>query len=161
MAQLHKLGFETELKCSADKYFGMFSHNVTQLPKFLPNTYKSVEVIEGDETSVGSIRLWKYDVEGKEMAAKDRLTMFDKEKRSITYELLEGELKNYYKAITATLNVVPKQGAAGNASLVTWSLEFEKVNEDIPNPTAYIDALKLTTRNWVLSSAENYSYNHY
>ncbi|KAI3947508.1 hypothetical protein MKX01_017072 [Papaver californicum] len=146
MDLLGKLGFEAEIKCSADKYFGMFSHNVTQLPKFLPNIYKSVEIIEGDETSVGSISLWKYNGGGKEMIAKDRLKMFDKEKRSITYELLEGELKNYYKAMSMTLNVVPKQGAAGNASLVTWSVEFEKVNEDIPNPTAYIDALKLATK---------------
>ncbi|KAI3977012.1 hypothetical protein MKX01_008870 [Papaver californicum] len=146
MDQLGKLGFETEIKCSADKYFSMFSHNVTQLPKFLPNIYKSVEVIEGDETSVGSITLWKYNAGGKEMGAKDRLKMFDKEKRSLTYELLDGELKNYYKALTAKLNVVPKQGAAGIASLVTWSLEFEKVNEDIPDPTAYIDALKRATK---------------
>ncbi|KAI3883942.1 hypothetical protein MKX03_024761 [Papaver bracteatum] len=145
MAQLHKLGFETEIKCSADKFFGMFSHSVTKLPKCLPNIYRSVEVIKGDETSVGSIRLWKYDVEGKDMAVKERITAFDKEKRSITYEIIEGELANYYKAISVKLDVIPKQGAAGNASLVTWSLEFEKVNEDVPNPTAYIDALKLTT----------------
>ncbi|RZC61295.1 hypothetical protein C5167_023053 [Papaver somniferum] len=145
MAQLHKLGFETEIKCSADKFFGMFSHNITQLPKCVPNIYKSVEVIQGDETSIGSIKLWKYDVEGREMIVKEKVTAFDKEKRSITHEMVEGELANYYKAIAVKLDVVPKQGAAGTASLVTWSLEFEKVNEDIPNPTAYIDALKLTT----------------
>ncbi|KAI3910427.1 hypothetical protein MKX01_034821 [Papaver californicum] len=146
MAPLHKLGFETEITCSADKYFGMFSHSVTQLPKFVPNFYKSVEVIEGDETSVGSISLWKCDIEGKEVLAKKRLTMFNKEKRSITYEVIEGELTNNYKAISVKLDVVPNQGAAGNASLVTWSLEFEKVNEDIPNPTVYIHALKLITK---------------
>ncbi|KAI3889331.1 hypothetical protein MKX03_004746 [Papaver bracteatum] len=145
MAQLHKLGFETEIKCSADRFFDMFSHNATQLPKLLPNIFKSVVIVEGDGTSVGSIRVWIYEVEGKEMTAKERLAMVDKEKRSITYELIEGELMNYYKAMTVKLDVVPKQGAAGNANLVTWSLEFEKVNEDIPNPTAYIDALKLTT----------------
>lgn len=79
------------------------------------------------------------------MIVKEKVTAFDKEKRSITHEMVEGELANYYKAIAVKLDVVPKQGAAGTASLVTWSLEFEKVNEDIPNPTAYIDALKLTT----------------
>ncbi|KAI3882512.1 hypothetical protein MKW92_033509 [Papaver armeniacum] len=146
MAQLHKLGFETEVKCSADKYFGMYSHNVTQLPRFVPNIFKSVEVIEGDATRVGSIRLWKYVMEGKEMAAKDRLTAFDKEKKSITYEMLEGEIMNYYKALSAKLDVIPKQCAAGNGSLVKWSLEFEKVNDDIPNPTACIDLLRCITK---------------
>ncbi|KAI3889332.1 hypothetical protein MKX03_004747 [Papaver bracteatum] len=134
MAQLHKLGFETEVKCNADKYFGMYSHNVSQLPRFFPNIFKSIEVIEGDETR------------GKEMATKERLTAFDKEKKSITFEMLEGEVMNYYKALSAKLDVMPKQCAAVNGSLVKWSLEFEKVNDDIPNPTAYIDLLQYITK---------------
>ncbi|KAI3915016.1 hypothetical protein MKW98_020563 [Papaver atlanticum] len=152
MAQIHKLGFETEIKCSADKYFGLFSYNITQLSKLFPNIYKSIEVIRGDGTSVGSTRLWKFFKEGKEMAVKNRVTAFDKEKRSITVEVFEGEIMNYYKTSSAKLDVVPKQYAAGNGSLVKWSLEFEKVNDDIPNPTAYLDALRVTTKevsSWV------------
>ncbi|RZC61296.1 hypothetical protein C5167_023058 [Papaver somniferum] len=110
MAQLHKLGFEAEIKCSADKYFGMFSNNVTQLPKFVPSTFKSVEITEGDGTSIGSTRLWKYAI-----------------------------------VFNVKIDVVPKQHATGNGSLVKWSLEFEKVNDDIPDPTAYIDAIQLVT----------------
>ncbi|RZC58189.1 hypothetical protein C5167_005494 [Papaver somniferum] len=145
MAQLHKLGFEAETKCSADKYFGMFSYNVTQLPKFVPSMFKSVEITEGDGTSIGSSRLWKYTIEGPEMALKDRLTSFNKEKRSMAYEFTEGEIMNYYKTLNVKLDVVPKQCATGNGSFVKWSLEFEKVNADIPDPTAYMDALQLVT----------------
>ncbi|RZC58191.1 hypothetical protein C5167_005491 [Papaver somniferum] len=83
--------------------------------------------------------------ERKSQPGKD-LTAFDKENKSITYEMLEGEIMNYYKAISAKLDVIPKQCAAGNRSLVKWSLEFEKVNDDIPNPTAYIDLLQYITK---------------
>ncbi|KAI3835515.1 hypothetical protein MKX03_000985 [Papaver bracteatum] len=146
MAQLHKLVFETEIKCSADKYFGLFSHNATQLPGLFPKIFKSVEVIEGEGTSVGSIRLSKYVLGEKETTSKDRVIAFDQEKRSITNEIMEGEIMNYYKALSAKLDVVPKQCAAGNESFIKWSLEFEKVNNNIPDPTAYIDALKLVTK---------------
>ncbi|XP_026383745.1 major latex protein 146-like [Papaver somniferum] len=141
MAQLHKLGFEAEIKCSADKYFGMFSNNVTQLPKFVPSTFKSVEITEGDGTSIGSTRLWKYAI----VISKDRLTTFNKEKRSLVYEITQGGIMNYYKVFNVKIDVVPKQHATGNGSLVKWSLEFEKVNDDIPDPTAYIDAIQLVT----------------
>ncbi|RZC58188.1 hypothetical protein C5167_005495 [Papaver somniferum] len=146
MAQIHKLGFETEIKCSADKYFGLFSYKITQLPKLFPNIYKSIEVIGGDGTSVGSTRLWKFFKDGKEMTVKNRVTSFDKEKRSITVEVFEGEVMKNYKSLSAKLDVVPKKYAAGNGILVKWSLEFEKVNDDIPNPTAYLDALRVTTK---------------
>ncbi|RZC61299.1 hypothetical protein C5167_023060 [Papaver somniferum] len=134
MAQLHKLGFEAEINCNADKFFGMFSHGVTQLPKFLPNIVKSVEVIEGVATSIGSSRLVKYVIGSRSRPAKARLTAFDKEKKSVGYNVVDGEVMNYYEVLTVKLDVV---GGAGNGSLVKWSLEFEKVNNDVPSPTAY------------------------
>ncbi|KAI3915017.1 hypothetical protein MKW98_020564 [Papaver atlanticum] len=144
MALLQKLGFEAEIKCSADKYFGMCSYDVTELPKFVPGMFKSVEVTKGDGTSIGSTRLWKYAIEGSEVTATDRITTFSKENRSIAYEFTGGEIMNYYKVFNIKIDVVPNQHA--NGSLVKWSLEFEKVNDGIPNPTAFIDAIELVTK---------------
>ncbi|KAI3977013.1 hypothetical protein MKX01_008871 [Papaver californicum] len=128
MAQFHKLGFESEIKCSAEKFFGMFSHNVSQLPKYLPHTYINIEVIvKGDETFISL----KHAGDETSDVWIDKLTSsIHKENRSIIYEIIEGKIMNCYKVLSLKLDVVPRQCADRNASLVTWSLEFEKVNED-------------------------------
>ncbi|OVA01730.1 Bet v I domain [Macleaya cordata] len=143
MAQIHKLEHDIELKCSAYKFYGMFTLNVTQLPKYLPKIYDSIKVIEGDGTSVGTVRLWKYALEGSHLSVKERTTTsVNKETggSSITFNTFEGEVMNSFKTFVVKLAVTPK-GTDGNKCLVKWCLEFEKVNEEVPTPTAYINLL--------------------
>ncbi|OVA01712.1 Bet v I domain [Macleaya cordata] len=144
MAQIQKLGVEAEVKCSADKFYGTFKHNITQLPKFFPQVYKSIELIQGDGASVGSVRLWKYEIEGTCIMAKDRTTMVDDKQRAITWSIIDGELLNHYNSFELKLVSVTPKGDDG--CLVKWSLEFEKANEDAPTPTAYMPVLEKVTK---------------
>lgn len=55
-----KLDVEVEVKSDADKFWGIIRDSATILPKAFPNDYQSIEVVEGDGKSVGSVRLIKY-----------------------------------------------------------------------------------------------------
>jgi len=55
---------EMELKSSADKVWGAVIDSSELFPKIFPEQFKSIEVVEGDGKTVGSIRLLKY-AEGK------------------------------------------------------------------------------------------------
>jgi len=57
---------EMELKSSADKVWGAIGDSNELFPKIFPEQYKSIEIVEGDGKTVGSIRLLKY-AEGKIM----------------------------------------------------------------------------------------------
>ena len=57
MAAPGKLDVEVALKSSADKFWHGIRDSTTIFPKALPNEYKSIQVLEGDGKSVGSIRL--------------------------------------------------------------------------------------------------------
>ncbi|KAI3899988.1 hypothetical protein MKW98_000888 [Papaver atlanticum] len=72
---------------------------------------------------------------GKPLSCKERTT-YDDEARKIHHSTVEGVLLDDYKKFDATLVVNPK--ADGHGSIVSWVVEYEKINEDSPVPMAYL-----------------------
>lgn len=81
MAFTGKLETEEEIKSSPQKFWGAINDNTDLLGKILPEVFKSIEVIEGDGKSVGSIRHIKY-AEGE---TQKKFFFF---KQSYTYKYL-------------------------------------------------------------------------
>ncbi|KAI3992985.1 hypothetical protein MKX01_009728 [Papaver californicum] len=130
MAQIHKMGLEVaELKCSATKFYGYYKNNITQLVKFFPEICKSVQVTEVDGL--------RHTLEESTEAVNDEI-------KSITWNFYGGELMNYYKSFGFKLVSVTLKGEG--CCSVKWSVEFEKANEDVLPPTAYINLLDKITR---------------
>lgn len=64
-SNLGKIDVEVEVKTPADKFWNGIRDSTNLFPKASPHEYKSIEVVEGDGKSVGSVRLIKY-AEGKQ-----------------------------------------------------------------------------------------------
>ncbi|KAA8529041.1 hypothetical protein F0562_033471 [Nyssa sinensis] len=111
------------------------------MPKICPGKFQSIEVLEGDGKSVGSVRLWTY-IMGNPVIAKDKIDAIDEEKKSISFNLIGGEVTKYYQSFKATLQATSE----GNANLVKWTLEYEKANEDVPTPYSHLDFLLAQSR---------------
>ncbi|KAI3974658.1 hypothetical protein MKX01_029648 [Papaver californicum] len=69
----HAQGFEAEIKCSADTFYEILKNNITELKILFPEMYESIHVIEGHGPSVGSVRLWKYKLDGHFVTAMERM----------------------------------------------------------------------------------------
>ncbi|PIA40417.1 hypothetical protein AQUCO_02500250v1 [Aquilegia coerulea] len=127
-----KLEVEVETKSSPDKLWGTIKETPTLFPKIFPDRYKSVEVLEGDGASVGSVLLMKYHETTPGVTfSKERIDEADNANKSLAYTVIEGEILALYPTFNAKLQVVPK----GDGSLVKWSLEYEKASEEVPEPT--------------------------
>ena len=61
-----RLEVEVEIKSDAKKYWQNIRESHTLFPKICADLYKSIEVLEGDGRSAGSIRLVTY-ADGKHM----------------------------------------------------------------------------------------------
>ncbi|MCL7026210.1 hypothetical protein MKW94_009312 [Papaver nudicaule] len=133
-----------EVKCSASNFYGFFKNSINNLVEYYPENYQSVEVTEGDGASVGSARLWKYELDGKYSTLKERTVAVDDESKSIAWKFYGGEMMDYYSSFGFTLVSVTPKGE-GNCS-VKWSVEFEKANENVPTPNAYVNLLDKITR---------------
>lgn len=62
--------------------------------------------------------------------AKEKVEMVDDENKVVTYSVVDGELVNFYKNFKITLKVVP----AKDGAVVNWAMEFDKANEQVPEP---------------------------
>ncbi|XP_057542456.1 MLP-like protein 28 [Amaranthus tricolor] len=130
MAQIRKLEGQIELNCSAEKLFKMNMVKQANIPNICANMCK-VEAYQGDWESVGSTRRWDYVIDGKAEYLIERIEAHDVENKIIHRRAIDGNImKNHYKSFASTLQVIPK----GNTCLVKIILEYEKMNQDAPEP---------------------------
>lgn len=59
-SSVQTLDVEVELKSPADKLWNAIRDSASLFPKAFPDQYKSIEVLEGDGKSAGSVRLINY-----------------------------------------------------------------------------------------------------
>ncbi|KAI3949748.1 hypothetical protein MKX01_040965 [Papaver californicum] len=135
MARIQKLELEVaEVKCSASNF----------LVEYFPENYQSVEVTEGDGASVGSARLWKYELDGKYATLKERTVAVNDLRKSIAWKFYGGEMMDHYNSFGFTLVSFTPKGEG--CCLVKWSVEFEKANVNFPIPNNYVNLLDKITR---------------
>ncbi|XP_026383002.1 major latex protein 15-like [Papaver somniferum] len=101
-----KLVAESEVNCSADKYYEIFKQH-EGIPIAIPHIYTGVNVIEGQGTTSGCIIQWNYIVESKNEFVHTKIT-YDDETRTIRYDVLEGQAMEKYKKFSAILIAKPK-----------------------------------------------------
>ncbi|KAL7607731.1 hypothetical protein Lser_V15G11087 [Lactuca serriola] len=74
---------------------------------------------------------------GKVESAKEIVEEVDDELHKIVFKVIEGGVLEVYNPLIITINVEDM----GHKKLVIWTMEFEKVNANIPDPTPYLDLL--------------------
>ncbi|CAJ2643698.1 unnamed protein product [Trifolium pratense] len=124
-----KVEVEVEVKSNAEKFWSTLKDCATIFPKAFPYDYKSIEILEGDGKTAGSIRLVTFG-EGSPLVkiTKEKIDVFDDSKRTLTYSVIDGDLLKYFKKFKGHISVTPK----GDGSLVKWSSEFEKGSHEVP-----------------------------
>ncbi|XP_042443165.1 MLP-like protein 423 [Zingiber officinale] len=129
-----KTELDVEAKSSADKMWEAIRMSAQLFPKIFPEEYESIEIVEGDGKSAGTIRLLKYAPEVKILTfAKERIDLVDDEKKHVSYTVIDGEIMNLYKTFKATLKVEGK----GEGSVVKWCIDYEKASEEVPDPDPF------------------------
>ncbi|KAL9148509.1 hypothetical protein ABFS82_12G045800 [Erythranthe guttata] len=79
--------------------------------------------------------------DGKECVAKDIIQAIDEEKKSVTFNIVEGDLMELYKTFKLTAHV----DTTGEDNVVTWTFVYAKLNEDVPDPHTLMDlCVKMT-----------------
>ncbi|KAF2316786.1 hypothetical protein GH714_042127 [Hevea brasiliensis] len=111
-----------------------FSDANNKVPNHTPTNIQGVDVHEGDWVTSGSIKVWKYTVEGRSEIFKEKIVL-DDDKKTVTLIGLEGDLLKIYEVYNVIWQLTPK----GQGSLAKLILEYEKLNENVPAPCIYLD----------------------
>ncbi|XP_060202112.1 kirola-like [Lycium barbarum] len=80
--------------------------------------------------------------EGQEEVVKVVVEDIDEEKRLVTFRAFEGHVVEQYKAFKATVHIENE----GENNLVLWTIEYEKQNEDVPDPFSYLQLFLNVTK---------------
>ncbi|KAL1567349.1 kirola-like [Salvia divinorum] len=76
----------------------------------------------------------EYTHDGKKKRAKQVIQSIDEEKKLIQFKTLEGDIMELYKTFVVTAHVE----TTNDIDLVTWTLEYEMLNEDVGHPISLL-----------------------
>ncbi|KAI5677892.1 hypothetical protein M9H77_08842 [Catharanthus roseus] len=121
---------QTEIKAGGDVFHDIFKQRPHHLSKMTPQKVQRFTLLEGELGKVGSKICWHYTHDGKDRVAKQIIEEVNEEKNSIRFKMIEGDLMELYKSMTIIYHVDKN----GPDSLVTWTLDYEKIKDDNPHP---------------------------
>ncbi|GKU98018.1 hypothetical protein SLEP1_g11075 [Rubroshorea leprosula] len=125
-----KVETDVELKASAEKFHEVFCGRPHHISNVSPDKIQGVELHDGEWGKEGSIICWSYVHDGEAKIAKEKVEAIDPKNNSITFRVIEGDLLKEYKSFIVKIDVTPK----GEGSVAHWTLEYEKLKDDVPHP---------------------------
>ncbi|WMV22950.1 hypothetical protein MTR67_016335 [Solanum verrucosum] len=136
-----KLVSEINIKCDGDVFHEILRHKPHHMSSICPDKIQNVNIHEGEWGTVGSVSSWNFTHDGKEKVVKEIVEEIDEEKKLIKKKIIEGDILEDYKSFYITTHVETK----GENNLVTWIIEYEKKNANVPDPHTYMEfALNMT-----------------
>ncbi|WCJ33563.1 Polyketide cyclase/dehydrase and lipid transport superfamily protein [Euphorbia peplus] len=132
---------EVELKSGPDRFFKFWKSEAHKTPNHASTHIQGVRLHEGDWDTPGSIKIWDYTVDGKSEVFKEKIEV-EEEKKLVKLTGLDGDVFKIYKVYIAKWHIIPK--GDGYAAKIT--IEYEKLNPDVPTPQNYLDFLANFTK---------------
>ncbi|XP_019160091.1 PREDICTED: kirola-like [Ipomoea nil] len=108
----------------------------------MPSMCSTILGVEGQWGTVGSVIIWKFSHDGKTKIAKEVIEAIDDEKKLVKFRVIGGDLMESHKSFIITCHV----DSNGDDNFVTWTIEYEKLKEEIPEPLTYLEFLLNMTK---------------
>ncbi|KAH9606839.1 hypothetical protein KSS87_020247 [Heliosperma pusillum] len=130
MAKMHKMDGKVELNCSAEKIFEALGPKLAHVPQLCPDLVHGIALHQGGNST--------YIIE--------RTDEIDVKTMKITRSIIEGELLTYYKSLIIHFQPIPKGN--GKSCVMVYTLEYEKIDENAPEPTEFDEKNMKITRSY-------------
>ncbi|KAL9280894.1 unnamed protein product [Arabidopsis thaliana] len=135
---------EVDIKSPAEKFYHVYVGRPDHVAKATSSKVQACDLLEGEWGTIGSIVNWNYVYAGKAKVAKERIELVEPEKKLIKFRVIEGDVLDVYKNFLITIKVTTKDGGVG--SVAKWHLEYEKNDENVPDPENFLPFLAEMTK---------------
>ncbi|GAU30395.1 hypothetical protein TSUD_364410 [Trifolium subterraneum] len=138
-----KLITEIGIKSSADKFYNFFVSQLHDVQNICEGVH-GTKIHEGEDWhDTETVKHWTHVIDGKVQTYLESIEEVDNENKKIIYKVFgTDDIDNHYKLFKVTLEVVDK----GDHATVKWTIEYEKINEDIDPPNGWMDYLSKGTK---------------
>ncbi|XP_052206236.1 kirola-like [Diospyros lotus] len=130
-----KLVRQVPIKSDGDVFHEILKERPHHISNMSPAHIQGCALHEGDWGKVGSVTFWSYTHDGKEKVAKAMTEAVDEASKSVTYKVIEGDLMQLYKSFVITVH----GDTRGMNNLVTWTFQYEKLNDACGDPNSLMD----------------------
>ncbi|CAL5196483.1 unnamed protein product [Lathyrus oleraceus] len=138
-----KLSTELGIKTPADKFYKLFASELHEVQVHCERVHHT-KLHEGEDWhDTDTVKHWTYVIGGEVHTCYESIEEVDEKNKKNTWKLFGGEIDKHYKAFKLTLEVVDK---ADGTAVAKWTVEYEKINEDIHPPNGWMDYLNQCTR---------------
>ncbi|RZB70625.1 MLP-like protein 43, partial [Glycine soja] len=139
-----KLSTELGVKASATKWFNLLTTQLHHVQNLCERVHET-KLHDGDDWhGVGnSVKHWTYVIDGKVHTCQESIEAIDEENKTIKFMLFGGDISQHYKSFKLIFEVTDKND--GGAA-VKWTLEYEKIKENIDPPHGYMDYFDKSTK---------------
>ncbi|CAI9275467.1 unnamed protein product [Lactuca saligna] len=135
MAKIGKLVREVEIKSDINLVYEIYKHKPNNSTVIGP--IQGCDLVSAQWGGSGFVILWRFIHSGKVESAKEMVEEVDDELHKIVFQGDWRSVGEMYSLLILTINIEDM----GHKKLVIWTMEFEKVNAHIPDPTPYLDLL--------------------
>ncbi|KAF3432174.1 hypothetical protein FNV43_RR26913 [Rhamnella rubrinervis] len=129
MAAIGKVEKEIEIQTPAEKLFKIFKSQCHHMPNMAKSVH-AVDVHEGDWEKEGSIKHWKYNLDGRDETFKEKVEI-DEENKAVTFIAVGGHVLDHFKNYKGTFKFTPN---GDKGCLVKITLDYEKRTADDHDP---------------------------
>ncbi|KAM5567004.1 hypothetical protein ABKV19_015233 [Rosa sericea] len=106
--QVETLEELVEIKASADEVYKVLSNQHHLIPEAASDHVQEVAVHEGDWETTGSVKVWKYTLDGRAESFKEKVEI-DEANNSVSLTGVEGHVLEQYRSNKVTFQVIPKR----------------------------------------------------
>ncbi|KAL4575526.1 hypothetical protein LXL04_022373 [Taraxacum kok-saghyz] len=159
---------QVQIMSNCDVFHELWKANPHEVPNLTPTTIQNCQILEGEVGTEGCIytsflpfhintlEINAFDdiyviADGKDCVFKSLTQEINERKKSVTYKGLEGDLLELYKTFVVHIHV----DTDGSNNLVTWTVEYEKMNPNDPDPDTLMELYKKMTKDIETCHLEN------
>ncbi|XP_071695959.1 kirola-like [Rutidosis leptorrhynchoides] len=117
--------------------YEIYKYKPNDVAGIAPDKVRGCDLVSGEWGAVGSVISWNYLYDGKIETAKEIVQEVDDKAHKIVFKVIEGQILKAYKEFTITFHIE----GDGNKEYIIWTIDFEKVDASIPDPSGYLDVL--------------------
>ncbi|XP_015936925.1 MLP-like protein 43 [Arachis duranensis] len=146
MALTGKLSSEIGIRAPAAKFFHLLTKQLDHVQNVCERVHET-KLHEGDDwhSVGGSVKHWTYVIDGKVTTCKETVESIDEQNLSASYKLFDGDVSKHYKVFKLSFQVSDKEKINEGAT-VKWTIEYEKINDDVEAPYGYMEYFDKCTK---------------
>ncbi|KAI3730657.1 hypothetical protein L1987_61829 [Smallanthus sonchifolius] len=126
---------QVTIKSDGDVFHEIFRQRPHQVSEMSPDNIQGVGLDDGEWGTVGSVIVLNYFHDGKAKVAKEMIDAIDEEKKLVSFKVIGGDIFDTFKSFLITVQVDTK----GDENIVTWTFNYEKLNEKVEDPNSLMD----------------------